>query len=130
MELWSMTAKGFSAIFSTEDSDSAPFSSAFPYKGNVTSKDNDQHLQVARKILEQECHAPRKSHNKTNRAEGRRATSAHKSAISVHLRGTKSALGELRPQKWPPTFLDNVEDMHPNGLCFIKAPETKKQHCC
>ena len=48
MELWSMAAKGFPAIFSTGNSDSASFSYELPYKGNVSSNDNDEYLQVTR----------------------------------------------------------------------------------
>ena len=48
MELWSMAAKGFPTIFSTENSDSASFSYELLYKGNVSSNDNDEHLQVTR----------------------------------------------------------------------------------
>ena len=48
MELWSMANEGFLAIFSTENSDSASFSYELPYKGNVSSNDNDEHLQVTR----------------------------------------------------------------------------------
>ena len=44
MELWSMAAKGFPAIFNTENSDSASFSEELSYKGNVSSNDNDEHL--------------------------------------------------------------------------------------
>ena len=43
MELWSMAAEGFVAIFSTKNSDSASFSYELPYKGNFSSNDNDEH---------------------------------------------------------------------------------------
>ena len=48
MELWSMVAEGFVAIFSTKNSDSASFSYELPYKGDISSNDNDEHLQVTR----------------------------------------------------------------------------------
>ena len=44
MELWSMSAKGFPAIFSIENIDSASFSYELLYKGNVSSNNNDEHL--------------------------------------------------------------------------------------
>ena len=50
MELWSMAAKGFPAIFRTENGDSASFSYELLYKRNVSSNDNDEHLQVTRTI--------------------------------------------------------------------------------
>ena len=45
IKLWSMATKEFQAILDTENSYSAPFSHLSNHKTNVSSDDNDEHLQ-------------------------------------------------------------------------------------
>ena len=52
-----MAAEGFRTIFSTKNSDSASFFYEVLYKGNVSSNDNDEHLQVTRTICKRSSEA-------------------------------------------------------------------------
>ena len=50
-DLCSMIAKGFPVIMNTQNVDSVPFSQWLAHTGNVSSNDNDEHLQVIRTVV-------------------------------------------------------------------------------